>query len=156
MLLTKKVHYDIIFVTKYFGEERFMKLLLIRHGEPDYEHDCLTAHGIEQAKKLAVRLSSENIDAAYCSPMGRAKQTGQICVENTDLSLTTLDWLHEFDVKVFDKDSDNPVHVWDLQPENWTKIKDAYDKDAFQNVSGIKGTDMYERYLSVKKALMSF
>ena len=30
-----------------------MRLLLIRHGDPDYEHDCLTARGRQEAAALA-------------------------------------------------------------------------------------------------------
>ncbi|MBQ9375681.1 MAG: histidine phosphatase family protein [Ruminococcus sp.] len=130
-----------------------MKLLLIRHGEPNYEKDCLTEHGIEQAKQLAVRLRREKIDYAYTSPMGRAKQTAEICMSSTDIPLTVCDWLHEFDVRVFDKGAAKPVQIWDLAPENWTKIADAFDKDRFQNVPGIAGTEMYERYLTVRNGL---
>lgn len=52
-----------------------MRLVFIRHGEPDYENDCLTELGKEQAEKVSVRLLKENIDVVYSSDMGRAKQT---------------------------------------------------------------------------------
>ena len=130
-----------------------MKLLLIRHGEPNYEKDCLTPHGTEQAKRLAKRLESEGITHAFMSPMGRAMETAHISFDKTDIPLKKCDWLHEFDVKVYDKDSQEPIHVWDLLPENWTQVKDAFDKDSFQNVQGIKDTEMYPRYQSVVNGL---
>lgn len=32
-----------------------MRLIFIRHGEPDYEHDSLTEKGWREAKLLAAR-----------------------------------------------------------------------------------------------------
>ena len=34
-----------------------MKLIIIRHGDPDYEHDTLTEKGIREAKLLSERIS---------------------------------------------------------------------------------------------------
>ena len=55
-----------------------MKIILVRHGDPDYEKDCLTELGHKQAKVVAQRLLKENIDEIYSSPLGRAKQTAEI------------------------------------------------------------------------------
>ena len=35
-----------------------MRIMIVRHGEPDYEHDCLTETGREQALACAERLIS--------------------------------------------------------------------------------------------------
>ena len=93
-----------------------MKLLLIRHGEPDYELDCLTENGRRQARLLAGRLERENIAKVYISPRGRAQETAKIYLEGKNIPCQTLDWLHEFDVKVKDKDIAEPVPVWDIYP----------------------------------------
>ena len=50
-----------------------MRLLFIRHGDPDYEHDCLTHKGIQEAKLLSERMKRETMDHIYVSPMGRAQ-----------------------------------------------------------------------------------
>lgn len=61
-----------------------MKLIIIRHGETEdnvkgllqgHKHGKLTKTGIEQAKKLALRLKDEKIDAIYSSDLQRAKDT---------------------------------------------------------------------------------
>ena len=52
-----------------------MRLLIIRHGDPDYTNDTLTEKGHREAKLLAERLKKERIDAIYSSPLGRAKDT---------------------------------------------------------------------------------
>lgn len=126
-----------------------MKLLIIRHGEPDYESDCLTANGILQAKKLAARLETENITAAYMSPMGRARETAEICVKGKDIPLTQCDWLHEFDVKVRDIDKSEPVHTWDICPKNWTSDDSLYDREKFFLSPGMQGSGIKERFDAV-------
>ena len=52
-----------------------MKLLFIRHGDPDYEHDTLTEKGHREAALLAEKLCKIPIDEFYMSPLGRAQDT---------------------------------------------------------------------------------
>jgi len=72
-----------------------MKLLLIRHGDPDYGSDSLTPLGHEQARLLAETLAGERIDELYASPMGRAQLTARYTAEAKAMPVSTLDWLHE-------------------------------------------------------------
>ena len=53
-----------------------MRLIFIRHGDPDYEHDDLTPKGKHEVELLTKRVCSwKNIAAFYQSPLGRAKAT---------------------------------------------------------------------------------
>lgn len=61
-----------------------MKLILVRHGETEenvqkilqgHKGGKLTKEGLEQAKKLAIRLKNENIDAIFSSDLKRCKDT---------------------------------------------------------------------------------
>jgi probable phosphoglycerate mutase len=52
-----------------------MKILIIRHGDPNYEIDGLTEKGKIEAELLSKRITKERIDAFYCSPLGRARLT---------------------------------------------------------------------------------
>ena len=52
-----------------------MRLIMVRHGEPNYELDCLTPEGRRQAAAAAERLSSEGITEIFSSPQGRARET---------------------------------------------------------------------------------
>ena len=53
-----------------------MRLLLIRHGDPDYIHDTLTEKGEKEAELLADMISrQQHIDSIYVSPLGRARKT---------------------------------------------------------------------------------
>lgn len=40
-----------------------MKLIIIRHGDPDYEHDTLTQKGVREAKLLSERISKLDVKA---------------------------------------------------------------------------------------------
>ena len=73
-----------------------MRLLFIRHGDPDYENDTLTAKGEREALLLADRLQSEKIDAAFVSPLGRARRTAQPALERLGMRGEIVDWLQEF------------------------------------------------------------
>ena len=54
-----------------------MKILIIRHGEPDYGIDSLTEKGWREAHLLADRLAAMRIDHFYASPLGRARDTAR-------------------------------------------------------------------------------
>jgi len=72
-----------------------VRLLFVRHGEPDYEHDCLTPEGHRQARAAAGRLREENISQLFSSPFGRAKETAAYTSEALGLPVTVLDFMHE-------------------------------------------------------------
>ncbi|MBR1423275.1 MAG: histidine phosphatase family protein [Ruminococcus sp.] len=124
-----------------------MKLLVIRHGEPDYAKDCLTQNGIWQAERLAERLKSTDISAAYTSPMGRARQTAQIAMAGRSIPVTECAWLHEFDVKVAYEGK--PIEIWDIPPNSWTQTTQYYDKDRFADVGAVAESEVKRRYEAV-------
>ncbi|MCR4618015.1 MAG: histidine phosphatase family protein [Lachnospiraceae bacterium] len=72
-----------------------MRLLFIRHGEPDYEKDTLTELGNKQAEACAKRLENEGISEIYASPMGRAYETAAYTAKRLNLPITVLDYMHE-------------------------------------------------------------
>ena len=75
-----------------------MRLIFVRHGEPDYENDCLTENGREQARCTAERLKDEKISAVYSSPNGRARETASYTAELQGIKdIHVLDFMHEID-----------------------------------------------------------
>ena len=72
-----------------------MRLIMVRHGEPDYERDCLTARGRNQARAAAERLAGEHISEIYSSPNGRAKETASWTAERFSVPVRVLDYMHE-------------------------------------------------------------
>ena len=72
-----------------------MRIIFVRHGEPNYEKDCLTETGRKQAAAVAERLAGEGISEIYASPMGRAAETAEFTSKKLGLPVKTLDYLHE-------------------------------------------------------------
>ena len=72
-----------------------MRMIFVRHGEPNYELDCLTEEGKKQAAAAAVRLEREGISEIYASPCGRAAETASYTARRLNLPVTTLDYMHE-------------------------------------------------------------
>lgn len=72
-----------------------MRLYIIRHGDPDYSRDALTARGEREAAALAEYLPHLNITHIYCSPLGRAQATMAPCVERLGLVPEVLPWTRE-------------------------------------------------------------
>jgi broad specificity phosphatase PhoE len=54
------------------------KLILVRHGQYDYETGNLTALGQRQARTVAKALRGVELSAIHCSTMPRARQTAAI------------------------------------------------------------------------------
>lgn len=77
-----------------------MRLLLIRHGDPDYVHDTLTEKGDREAELLTDLLAGEEIDDIYMSPMGRAQKTASYTLEKLGENGKTMEWLHEFECRM--------------------------------------------------------
>ena len=76
------------------GEHKLI-FYYIRHGEPIYDPDSLTAYGAEQAKALAKRFALYGLDEIYSSPSGRALQTAKETCTILNKKPVVLDWTHE-------------------------------------------------------------
>lgn len=118
-----------------------MKLLIIRHGDPDYSIDSLTPTGWKEAELLSNRLSRLDVKAFYCSPLGRAKATAKPTLKKMGREMEILPWLREFAPWVVRPDSEVPGVPWDWVPQEWTADKRFYDRsrwgerDCFQAAS---------------------
>jgi broad specificity phosphatase PhoE len=81
-----------------------MKLILVRHGETDWNlqqrvqgsvNTPLNRKGLEQARKVALRLKNEKIDAIYSSDLKRAKQTADAIAKPHKIPVKTDNLLRE-------------------------------------------------------------
>jgi broad specificity phosphatase PhoE len=78
-----------------------MRLIIVRHADPDYATDSLTADGKLQAAALARRLGHAHvrrrpfIACVYTSPMGRAQETARYIARELDLPLQIETWTQE-------------------------------------------------------------
>ena len=94
-----------------------MRLLIVRHGAPNYEKDTLTEQGWKEAELLAPHLARMKPDHIALSIFGRAQDTAKKTLELTGLKPEVFDWLCEFDTRPpapFDKTG------WHSDPKVWT------------------------------------
>ena len=114
-----------------------MRILIVRHGDPDYVNDTLTEKGKREAELLAKKLKNESIDYFYSSPLGRAKDTCMAVAKamGKEHAVRVEDYLREFDVKNAMVYPNGLVreHIWDMLPEFWTPQAEMYDKDGWVN-----------------------
>ena len=96
-----------------------MKIIIVRHGEPDYSIDSLTEKGWREAELLSQRLVKMPIDDFYCSPLGRARDTAKPTMEKLGREPEILPWLQEFRGRVTSPFTGDQRICWDLPPYVW-------------------------------------
>lgn len=128
-----------------------MKILIIRHGDPDYEIDSLTEKGKREADLLTKRLLKESPVAVYVSTMGRAVRTAKPYLEATGITATYYDWLREFiyDVRFPDGHTQIP---WDLYPSFVSENPELYDNDKWYDNYIMQTGDIKTAYKKVSES----
>lgn len=106
------------------------QVLLVRHGQTALSHSdafCgvteapLTEIGYKQAQQLANRLSRMHVDALYCSPQGRTRETAKPIAAALGLDIQIREPLHEMDFGRWEgrvqadlyKESPQEMAAWD-------------------------------------------
>ena len=134
-----------------------MRLLFIRHGDPDYVNDSLTEKGMREAALLSDRIAKTHIDEYYVSPLGRARETARPSLEKVGKEAVTLDWLREFDPRIIRPDSPERTHVcWDWLPQDWTEREHFYRYDEWLNDEILNEGNVRERTQYVLDGMDSF
>ena len=99
-----------------------MKLIIVRHAEPDYEHDTLTEKGWREAEMLSERLIQTPAEYYYVSPLGRARDTASCTLRKLGREAVECDWLREFTGRVHKPNiPDEESIAWDWLPQDWTQ-----------------------------------
>ena len=127
-----------------------MKILFIRHADPDYSIDSLTPKGWKEAEYLSEKLKNTKIDYIYSSPLGRAKDTASFTLKKMNRDYDGIfEWLKEFPAQIV-----HPVYgdwdvVWDWLPSDWTKESRYYSYDEWFDVDIMKEGKVKEEYKRV-------
>ena len=90
-----------------------MRILFIRHGDPDYANDTLTEKGRREASALAARAEALDMGECYVSPLGRAQATAEYSLKKLGKTAETLDWLQEFPAQI---DLEQAAHLRPAYP----------------------------------------
>lgn len=129
-----------------------MRILIIRHADPDYEIDGLTDVGKIEAELLSQKLCKEKIDKIYCSPLGRAKLTAKPTADKLCMDVEICDFLREFSYAEIERFDDNPDKIaWDLLPEFVLESPMLYDTKKWRELDFVKKYDMPKYYDKVCK-----
>ena len=98
-----------------------MKLLIVRHADPDYSIDSLTEKGWREAEYLSERLTQLDVKAFYVSPLGRAKDTASLTLKKLGREAEECLWLREFNAPICRPDVPGRKTIpWDWLPQDWT------------------------------------
>lgn len=124
-----------------------MRLIIIRHGDPDYAADSLTEKGWREAELLARRISKLDVTAFYCSPLGRAVDTASCTLKKMNASAVKLNWLKEFKGKV--RQGSNLVSCWDRMPNEWTAEDKYYNGSSWLDTQLMKSSNTPKQYKKV-------
>ena len=142
-----------------------MRLLFIRHGDPDYENDTLTEKGHREAKLLSDIIEKYGIDEIYQSPLGRAKDTAAYSCKVLEKEPVTLDWLREFpaeadpniseavrmayanELKLDEATGKYKKHIlWDILPSYYMNHPELFDREGWRNSDLVKASNMSALY----------
>ncbi|KAA8491536.1 hypothetical protein FVE85_2551 [Porphyridium purpureum] len=103
-----------------------MRLLIIRHADPEYHGDTLTAHGHLEAAALADRLASgvnQRVPThLYTSPLGRARDTAAYTEKKLGMVAEVEEWTKELSewgriVKGSGRPGEGGLALWDTPGE---------------------------------------
>ena len=131
-----------------------VRILIVRHGDPNYEIDGLTEGGRLEAEALARRMKNENITAAYCSPLGRARLTAEPTLAALGMTAEYCEWLREFNyATVKPPYEDGEVIAWDLLPAFVNGCDKLYSTTRWREEEFIRTSDMPRHYDAVCREL---
>lgn len=124
-----------------------MKILIVRHGDPDYSIDSLTEKGWREAEYLSERLTKLEVKAFYVSPLGRAKDTASCTLRKLNRTAAEKEWLREFAPQIWRPDvSDSKIIVWDWLPRDWMAEERFFHYDAWFQPQPMQEGKVREEY----------
>ena len=107
-----------------------MRIILVRHGHPNYADDCLTPLGRKHAAAAAQRLRDEGIQKIFSSTCGRAMETAQHTADLLGLSVEGMDAFREIN---WGDENGQPMafngHPWDTADDMVARGQSLLDPD---------------------------
>ena len=124
-----------------------MRLIIIRHGDPDYVKDSLTEKGWREAELLAERIAGLEVKQFYVSPLGRARDTASLTLKKMGRSAVECDWLQEFPPRINRPDTtDRKTLAWDWIPGDWMGEALYRDRERWADTEVMREGNVGETY----------
>lgn len=122
-----------------------MRILIIRHAEPDYKNNTLTEKGFREADILGKYLKNEKIDKIFVSSLPRAIYTAEgITRYNKNKNFEIFDWLREMDSRI-NLPYDTERLSWDLAPTYLKEEDNLYDMHRWKEVQSMQNENLQAR-----------
>jgi len=130
-----------------------MRLLIIRHADPDYSVDSLTPVGFREAELLSVRIAPMKIREYYVSPLGRARDTAAPTLRKAARQAVECPWLREFSVPIQRPDKEGQHSIpWDWLPQDWLTHGEFLSPDRWRDNEVFRAAGVGEAYDQVTGA----
>jgi probable phosphoglycerate mutase len=128
-----------------------LRLLLIRHAEPAYPRDALTAEGRRQARALAARLAAGGLAGLYSSPMRRALATAEPVAEASGVGVRVEPWLGELESWAIDLPARGEAPAWEVAAEAVRAGRPPLDADNWPALPALAGAGLGERFAELAR-----
>lgn len=132
-----------------------MRVIFIRHADPDYSIDSITEKGCREAQLLSKRVCKWDVKQFYCSPLGRAQATAKYTLDKLSRDAIVYPWLREFKGHVLNPSNGKSSICWDFMPDYWTEHESMYDKDkwAVSDIMKTSTNDISVEWRSVSNGI---
>ena len=130
-----------------------MKILIIRHAEPDYKNNTLTKKGFKEADLLGKYYKDKQIDYIYCSPLNRAKYTADgLKKYKPNAPIEYCDFLREIYVGIDLPYAKNHIN-WDLRPSYLDSDDRLFNEKEWLNVESFNKQELRDKFEGLKKGV---
>ena len=93
-----------------------MRLFVIRHADPDYPNNTITACGHKEAEALSQRMETIRPDRIYSSPIPRAYITAEYTAKRLGMDIHVEPWTRELEWRM-EHPSKGRIATWDIDGE---------------------------------------
>ncbi len=129
-----------------------MRILLVRHAEPDYVTDSLTPAGVREAEALGTRLGQQGVDRLFCSPMGRARETAGHIARNCAVEPVVLPWTAEMGALQVDAQRWTHPMAWDVHGEDIRELPPCRTQETWNHAEPYQGTVAQAEWTRIQQA----
>lgn len=133
-----------------------MRILIIRHADPEYVTDSLTGEGVKEARALAERLASGlegKVTHLYTSPKGRARATALPSEKALGLEASIETWTRELTywprLRNGDRPGEGGLAMWDISAAHVRAAKDLSSVSQWDEFVEIKDVKSHYETLQV-------
>jgi len=124
-----------------------MKLIFIRHGDPNYAIDSLTEKGWKEAEILGEKIAQMDVKEFFVSPLGRAKDTAAVTLDKMNRTAIQKEWLREFAVRMERPEIPGKLQpVWDWLPQDWMAEEKYFHYDTWYDTDIMREHGVEEEY----------